>query len=80
VSGSFAELVCGVPAKVVVETSSGEKTFVLEDPNKVTITGRETGTAELSCGPQKRARIRVDYKAPANANSDGIVLAIHFDP
>lgn len=79
-SGSFAELICGATAKLVVETSGGKKTFVIEDPNKITITGRETGTAELSCGPQKRAPIRVDYKAPPSANSDGIVLAIHFDP
>ena len=79
-SGAFAELICGNPAKVVLETADGKKTFAIEDPNRITITGRETGTAELSCGPQKRTPIRVDFKAPQSANSDGIVMAIHFEP
>jgi tetratricopeptide (TPR) repeat protein len=73
-SGAFVEFVCGDTAKVVIETSGGKQTFVIQDPNAIAITGRETGTAELSCGAQKRVPVRVDY------SSDGIVLAIHFDP
>jgi hypothetical protein len=53
---------------------------VIQDPEKITITGRENGTAELSCGPQKPVPMRVDYKASAGGDSDGIVVIIHFDP
>jgi tetratricopeptide (TPR) repeat protein len=79
-SGSFVEFICDDVEKVVLDTSSGKKTFVIQDPKRITITGRENGTAELYCGPQKPVPMRVDFKPAANGESDGIVLTIHFDP
>jgi tetratricopeptide (TPR) repeat protein len=79
-SGSFVEFICDDVEKVVLDTSSGKKTFVIQDPKRITITGRENGTAELYCGPQKPVPMRVDFKPAASGDSDGIVLTIHFDP
>jgi hypothetical protein len=65
---------------VVLETSAGKKTFVIEDPKKIVATGRTDSAAKLSCGPQKPVQIRVDYNPPSTDNSDGTVRTIHFDP
>jgi tetratricopeptide (TPR) repeat protein len=47
VSGSFVELVCGDAVKMVLETSTGKKTLVIDDPRKIVATGRTDG-AQLS--------------------------------
>jgi tetratricopeptide (TPR) repeat protein len=88
-AGSFVQLDCGgMQAKLVLETTSGKKVFLVEDPSNVRVAGRSTETIDLSCGPQKPAGVRIDYDRPASGRPDiasrpdmeGVVRLIHFEP
>ena len=83
VAGSFVQLDCeGMQARLVIETTSGKKVFLVEDPSNVRVAGRSTETIDLSCGPQKPAGVRIEYDRPASGRPDieGIVKLIHFEP
>src|SRR5262249_53194252 len=80
-SGTFVELQCAEPAKIVMQTAEGKKTLLIDDPKGLTVNGHNGETVDLTCGPQKRTKIRVEYAAPGDRPGiDGLVRAIQFEP
>jgi len=80
-AGSFVELVCsGQHATVVLETDQGRKRFLIEEPSKVNLVAADgAGVREFQCGPQKSAKIKVEYRlAEGGQNVDGLVTGIYF--
>ena len=76
VAGSFVLFDCsGKSPKVILETESGTKTFLIDDPGK--IAGRRM---DLSCGPQNKDRIRIDYILGNEAGVDGWVRGMRVEP
>jgi len=76
IAGSFVLFDCsGKAPRVVVETEEGKKVFLIDDPNKVLGT-----TIELTCGPQTKDRVRVDYDPANQAGVDGVVRGIRIEP
>ncbi len=81
VSGEFQFLDCQKPPPVmVVLTVRGKQRFLLDKPSDISIRGLGTGTTDLSCGPQKRVAVRVEYEKPAagTAGIDGLVRGLVF--
>ena len=81
-SGQFVELDCrGKQARMILETAAGRKAFLIEDPEKVIISGNSEWQVDMTCGPQKnRARVDVVYDAPAapQAGVDGLVRSLVY--
>jgi hypothetical protein len=79
-TGKLVEFVCGDSPKLIVETSSGRKTLLIERPDRIVVTGREAGHAEMSCGPQKpAAAVEIEYDQPgAGTAVDGLVRSVAF--
>jgi Flp pilus assembly protein TadD len=79
-SGKLVEFVCGDSPKLIVETSAGKKTLLIERPDRIVVTGREDGRAEMECGVQKPAAlVEVEYDQPgAGMAVDGLVRAVTF--
>jgi hypothetical protein len=76
VAGTFVLFDCsGKSPKVILETENGTKTFLIDDPNK--IAGRRM---DLSCGPQNKDRIRVEYVLGNEAGVDGLVRGMRVEP
>lgn len=66
---------------MILETAAGRKTFLIDDPEKVIITGKSDWQVDMTCGPQKnRASVDVAYDAPAatQAGIDGIVRSLVY--
>jgi tetratricopeptide (TPR) repeat protein len=82
-SGDFAAFDCSGPQpKLLLKTETGDKTFLVDDPNNIAIQGAGSGTTELECGPQKNARrVRVEYVAPNSPQTgiDGLLRALKFE-
>ena len=75
IAGSFVFVDCsGKSQRVVVETSDGQKVFLIDDPDQV------LGSPELSCGPQNKDRVRVDYILANQAGLDGLVRGFRVEP
>jgi tetratricopeptide (TPR) repeat protein len=74
-AGAFAELDCsGKSAKIILETSEGKKTFLIDAPNDVT-----GDTVELTCGPQaKKQAIRIYFIPSQQPGIDGLVRRIRL--
>jgi tetratricopeptide (TPR) repeat protein len=79
VKGTLVELVCATPARFILQTDSGRKTFLILQPDRLIVTGREGG-AQFQCGAQKPApALRLQFTiAPEGSNADGVVRAVHF--
>jgi hypothetical protein len=79
-AGVFVELVCnGQRATIVLETDQGLKRFLIEEPTKVNLVGLDVGVRDFQCGPQKPAKIKVEYRlADGDQNVDGLVTSIYF--
>jgi tetratricopeptide (TPR) repeat protein len=76
IAGSFVLFDCsGKPPKVVLETEQGKKIFLVDDADKVL-----GSTMELSCGPQNKDRVRVDYIPGNQAGVDGLVRGMRVEP
>jgi len=77
--GIFAALLCGDSARIVLKTPTGNKIFVIEDPLKIVVVGKEGGKTDLNCGEQKPVGLKVQYD-PAEAGSgvDGAVRILYF--
>jgi tetratricopeptide (TPR) repeat protein len=86
VSGSLVELNCmGETALVAIDTAQGRKTFLIADPTKVAVIGRDGGKVDFECGPQKPMPVKIDYSpnsstTPTVKGADGVVRALYFDP
>jgi tetratricopeptide (TPR) repeat protein len=82
ISGQFVELEChGKQARMILETAAGRKAFLIDDPEKVIITGKSDWQVDMTCGPQKnRASVDLAYEAPAanQAGIDGIVRSLVY--
>jgi hypothetical protein len=83
VRGSFEELDCsGTTPRLMVQTSGGRVALLLDQPDKILISGLNTGTIDMHCGRQKSAAVSVEYE-PAAASKAGVmgsVRAIRFEP
>jgi Flp pilus assembly protein TadD len=79
-SGKLVEFVCGDSPKLVVETSAGKRTLLIERPDRIVVTGRAAGHADMECGAQKPAvTVEVEYDQPgAGMAVDGLVRAVTF--
>jgi len=81
-AGQFVELECrGDQARMILETASGRKVFLIEDPGNVVITGQGDWHMDMTCGPQKnRPKVEIGYGQPrANQKGiDGIVSSLNF--
>jgi hypothetical protein len=80
VEGTFLKLLCEENAKIVLKTPTGNKTFVIEDPTKIVVTGKAGGKADLSCGDQSPVSIKIEYApAPEGSGADGAVRNLFFE-
>jgi hypothetical protein len=79
VRGTLIELNCSNPARFVLDTEAGRKSFLVLQPDRLIVTGR-VGGAELQCGPQKPApALRLQFTiAPEGSDANGVVRAVHF--
>jgi hypothetical protein len=79
-SGTLVDFMCGDSPKLVVETPAGKKTLLIERPDRIVVTGRSNGRAEIECGPQQPAvTVEVEYDQPrAGTVADGLVRAVTF--
>jgi hypothetical protein len=80
VRGTLVELDCSeAPAKLVVQTSAGKAALLLDEPDRVIISGVPGGTVDFNCGPQKAAQVSVQFEpAAASQRVKGSVRAIQF--
>jgi hypothetical protein len=62
-----------------METDQGKKMFVIEDPEKIVIVGREGGKVDLQCGAQQRLPIRVEFSPASVPGLDGSVQVLYFE-
>lgn len=80
VSGTFVEFQCtDTQPRIVMETDQGKKMFVIEDPEKIVIVGREGGKVDLQCGAQQRLPIRVEFSPASVPGLDGSVQVLYFE-
>ncbi len=88
VRGNFEELDCSGPIpKLMVQTNGGRVALLMDQPDKVVISGLTTGTIDLNCGKQKSAVVNIQYvniqydpAAPSKAGVTGSVRTIQFEP
>ena len=80
ISGKLVEFMCGDAPKLVLETPAGTKTLLIERPDRIVVTGRATGRADMECGPQKTVvTVEVEYDPPQSGMAvDGLVRAVIF--
>lgn len=82
VEGTFIQLDCqSSQASVVLQTATGRKVFLIQDPNGIVVTGKDTGQVDLTCGPQKNPpKMRIQYRlmTPAKPGVAGTVREIEF--
>jgi tetratricopeptide (TPR) repeat protein len=84
VSGVFVEMDCkGRQPKLILQTEDGRVVFLMDDADKLTAYGLPNATGlELTCGPQKGVKVRIQYETPSNAQAGvmGLARGIHFEP
>jgi hypothetical protein len=77
--GTFISLQCEGQAKIILKTAAGNKTFVIEDPLKIVVVGKDGGKADLSCGDQQPVPLRIEYDpAQPGTGIDGAVRILYF--
>ncbi|HVY92608.1 MAG TPA: tetratricopeptide repeat protein [Bryobacteraceae bacterium] len=83
VTGTFVEFDCTKKQpRFVLSTPQGKVAFLMEDPQKVFIRGRDTDTIDLYCGAQKEsAVVWIEYDPPPSSETDvrGIARFVHFE-
>lgn len=81
-SGRFVELDCrGQQARMILETATGRKAFLIEDPRTVAITAGADGPVDMNCGVQKTpVKVEVGYDAPRpnQTGVEGVVRTLAF--
>ncbi|HVW10394.1 MAG TPA: tetratricopeptide repeat protein [Bryobacteraceae bacterium] len=84
VAGTFVEFDCTKKQpRFVLSTSQGKISFLMEDPGKVFIRGRDSQTIDLYCGVQKEtAPVWIEYDPAPVSEADvrGIARVVHFEP
>jgi hypothetical protein len=83
VAGTFVEFDCTKKQpRFVLSTTEGKVSFLMEDPQKVFIRGRDSDTIDLYCGTQKEAApVWIEYDPPPATEADvrGIARFVHFE-
>jgi tetratricopeptide (TPR) repeat protein len=84
VAGTFVEFNCDrKQPRFVLKTPEGKVSFLMEDPRKLFIRGRDSDTIDLYCGVQKEATpVWIEYDPPPASETDvrGIARFVHFEP
>jgi hypothetical protein len=80
VKGQLVEMVCQTPGKMIVDTEGIRVTFLITNPNRLIVTGRGEGPAQLTCGAQKPPlAVEIDYTPlPQRTKEAGEIRAVHF--
>lgn len=81
VTGTFVELECRPGGAIMHVSASGAKLgLVIEDPEKIRITGTGSDTVEMQCGKQPTQRtVKVGFGPPEkDQKADGIIGSIEF--
>lgn len=83
VAGTFVEFDCTKKQqRFVLKTPEGKVSFLMDDPEKIFIRGRDSATIELNCGAQKEAvPVWIEYDPPPASEADvrGIARFVHFE-
>ncbi len=80
-TGTFAELRCSEQVKIVMETADGKRILLIDDPRKLLVNGDDAAVLDLSCGPQNKIRISIEYEVPGKYQGvDGVARIIHVHP
>jgi len=81
IRGTLVEMDCQSPARFILSTEQGRKSYLVLQPDRLIVTGR-TGGAEFQCGLQKPvSELRLQFTiAPEGSDADGVVRAVHFNP
>jgi Flp pilus assembly protein TadD len=79
IRGTLVEMNCTTPARFILKTEAGLKSFLILQPDRLIVTGR-VGGAEFACGAQQPASaLRLQFTiAPEGSDADGVVRAVHF--
>lgn len=79
IRGELVEMDCGNPARIILKTEQGRRAYLLLEPNRLIVTGREGGI-QLACGPQSNpASLRLQFsEAPEDSDAAGVARALHF--
>jgi tetratricopeptide (TPR) repeat protein len=81
VEAPFVELSCnGGRATMILQTKEGRKSFAILDPNKIIVTGSDSGFADMDCGRQaKPVTIHLQYTDPPEGlQASGVVRKVEF--
>lgn len=82
VNGDFEDLDCSGPVpKLLVQTGGGRVALLMDQPDKIVISGISAGTIDMHCGRQKPAPVSIQYEpaAASQAGVTGSVRAIQFN-
>jgi hypothetical protein len=85
VSGTLTEFVCpatgGTGFKFIIDTPEGKKLFSFNDPESISIRGKEGGKVDLYCGRQEtKSKVQVEYQKTGEAGIDGALKTLTFEP
>ena len=82
IHGDFGELDCSGPTpRMLVLTQSGPVALLMDQPDRIIISGLGSATVDLSCGKQKSAPVSIQYE-PATGGQTGVegsVRTIKFE-
>lgn len=81
VHGSLVEMDCGNPARMILDTGNELKAFLVLNPERLIVTGRESGKAQFTCGKQPtKLPIRLQFTiAPEGSDAAGVARVVHFN-
>jgi hypothetical protein len=79
--GAFTNLDCSSDKpRLTLQTVEGRVAFILDQPDKVILSGLKGATVDMNCGPQKAAAVTVEYEPSTASGIKGNVRAIRFEP
>jgi hypothetical protein len=79
--GVFTELDCSKDKpRLTLQTADGKIAFILDQPDKVILSGIKGATVDMQCGPQKATAVTVEYAPATTSEVKGNVRAIRFEP
>ena len=79
--GAFTELDCSKDKpRLTLKTADGKIAFLLDQPDKVILSGLKGATVDMNCGPQKAEAVTVEYEPSTASGVKGNVRAIRFEP
>jgi hypothetical protein len=81
ITGTLLELDCkGNLPKFMVQTENGSVSLLMDDPQKVILSGVNGTTIDMNCGPQQKTAVRMEYDPPPAGMTGvrGVVRTIHY--